>query len=425
MKKSILTIVFMSLGLTILADDYKYLNVETADGDVISLDASSLSMSFSDGYLMSGSLHVAALSELNKMYFSNEEGNVSLDEYIITIPSTGVVTMCSEYDRDFSDGNVKAYIVSGCEGQSIWLTRVTDVPAGTPMLLKGEAGDYLIPASTSATYYPENFLRGSATSESHVVPEEDGYVNMYLSASEGTFVVFSSEADLPAGTCYLHMPVTSFADPITGETQTIEIPSSGKYTYCPSVDLDFTDVDGLKAYIATGIEESGKLWLSKVENVQAGTALFLKGDAGSYSVPSVGGQTEFANLLKGSATESITLSQTTGDYTNYYLNTSGTFVLFGETEVEYPAGRSYLQIPTAFLAGASAGTRSVESAVIGSEEAEVISMEVIFGDGTTGINALKQQTAVEDDVYYNLQGQRVDNPGKGLYIKNGKKVIVR
>ena len=29
------------------------------------------------------------------------------------------------------------------------------------------------------------------------------------------------------------------------------------------------------------------------------------------------------------------------------------------------------------------------------------------------------------DVYYNLQGQKVMHPTKGVYIKNGKKVIVR
>ena len=27
--------------------------------------------------------------------------------------------------------------------------------------------------------------------------------------------------------------------------------------------------------------------------------------------------------------------------------------------------------------------------------------------------------------YFNLNGQRVEHPAKGIYIKNGKKVIVR
>ena len=33
--------------------------------------------------------------------------------------------------------------------------------------------------------------------------------------------------------------------------------------------------------------------------------------------------------------------------------------------------------------------------------------------------------AAEQNRYYNLQGQPVDRPGRGLYIKNGKKYVVR
>ena len=32
-------------------------------------------------------------------------------------------------------------------------------------------------------------------------------------------------------------------------------------------------------------------------------------------------------------------------------------------------------------------------------------------------------TAMEDGVYYDLMGRRVDNPSKGIYIVNGKKII--
>jgi hypothetical protein len=46
------------------------------------------------------------------------------------------------------------------------------------------------------------------------------------------------------------------------------------------------------------------------------------------------------------------------------------------------------------------------------------------GEGTTNIRE-SVNTVGEPDVYYNLNGQRVDNPTKGLYIQNGKKVIVR
>ena len=51
---------------------------------------------------------------------------------------------------------------------------------------------------------------------------------------------------------------------------------------------------------------------------------------------------------------------------------------------------------------------------------------LMFGAETlpTGIGTVKVQTTA-DGVYYNLQGQRVDNPTKGIYIVNGKKVIVK
>ena len=29
------------------------------------------------------------------------------------------------------------------------------------------------------------------------------------------------------------------------------------------------------------------------------------------------------------------------------------------------------------------------------------------------------------DVYYNIQGQPVDNPSKGIFIQNGKKVVIK
>ncbi|MCD8297410.1 MAG: hypothetical protein LUC88_07540 [Prevotella sp.] len=43
---------------------------------------------------------------------------------------------------------------------------------------------------------------------------------------------------------------------------------------------------------------------------------------------------------------------------------------------------------------------------------------------TTGINAVSLQTT-GNNIYYNLNGQRVSNPTKGIYILNGKKVLVK
>ena len=42
----------------------------------------------------------------------------------------------------------------------------------------------------------------------------------------------------------------------------------------------------------------------------------------------------------------------------------------------------------------------------------------------TSISTPLMQTG-EPDVYYNIQGQHVDNPSKGVFIRNGKKVVIK
>ena len=51
----------------------------------------------------------------------------------------------------------------------------------------------------------------------------------------------------------------------------------------------------------------------------------------------------------------------------------------------------------------------------------------LFDDETTGIETVDVNTESANDAreYYNLNGQRVANPSKGLYIVNGKKVIIK
>ena len=43
--------------------------------------------------------------------------------------------------------------------------------------------------------------------------------------------------------------------------------------------------------------------------------------------------------------------------------------------------------------------------------------------GKTAVKAVNAN-GIEEGTYYSLNGMKVDNPSKGLYIKNGKKVIL-
>jgi hypothetical protein len=67
---------------------------------------------------------------------------------------------------------------------------------------------------------------------------------------------------------------------------------------------------------------------------------------------------------------------------------------------------------------------ALKNAWAGEVHTTVSGLFVWKASGTSGIKTIKNEVA-GDGAYYNLQGQRVDNPTKGLFIHNGKKVILK
>ena len=65
--------------------------------------------------------------------------------------------------------------------------------------------------------------------------------------------------------------------------------------------------------------------------------------------------------------------------------------------------------------------------VLTNAEAQAKGFVLEFEDGgTTGIETIENSKhSAEDGVYYDLQGRRVENPTRGVYIVNGKKVVIK
>ena len=353
------------------------------------------------------------------------------DTEMITIGKSGKASYCGDKSLDFSfSEEVKAYIATGFDESegTIWLTRVKDVPAGTPVMIKGVAEKtYNVPVTNSQNSYYKNMFKGNTSGDKIQVPEtENGFVNYYLSG-DGSFKSVKGYANIGNNKSYLQLPGT-FSPTVVGGSQTVTIKSSGKASYAAPVDLDFTNVEGLKAFTATGLDKSNStIWLTRVMKVQKGEGLLLKGAAGDYQIPSVAVQSSYQNMFVGNTSgNSIQVKETSddGSLTNFYLKGDGTFVsVYGYVNIGN--NKSYLALPTFML---TASTRGAEPRYI-LEEPEVIKVPISFrsldndGDGTTAIRETKQLK--EDGAYYTLQGQRVQNPGKGLYIHNGKKVVIK
>ena len=194
---------------------------------------------------------------------------------------------------------------------------------------------------------------------------------------------------------------------------TVTIGQYGNATYCSPYALDFSEVEGLKAYAATGYNKATQVvTLTRVQTAEAGVGLFLKGEPSEYVVPVIEYSNDYTlNLLVGTL-EPTTVNSTDGAMSNYKFtiaegDAAPMFYPF-EDNTAFSAGKAYLQIPTAWLPVAAQK-----------------SLNIRFDDGeTTDIDELKGESG-EVKTIYDLQGRAVENPTSGIYIIDGKKVVIK
>lgn len=190
----------------------------------------------------------------------------------------------------------------------------------------------------------------------------------------------------------------------------VEVTSAGMATYVPTYDLDFSET-GIKAYKAK-VTAQGVCTLTEVDNVPAGTPVLLVKDGGATEdIPVMTGAAAVSDndLVAGTGAAVATED---GEYTNMILNN-----IDGNVGFYFAAGNT-VATNRAYLHFASSLAPAAE--VDGARH-----MVMVFGDDdTTGIQAVNGETQTVN-AYYNLSGQRVSQPAKGLYIVNGKKVIIK
>ena len=185
------------------------------------------------------------------------------------------------------------------------------------------------------------------------------------------------------------------------------ITAAGYATYCSPYPLNFAGVEGLTAYIAA--KDGTKVKFTPVDNVPAGTGVLLKGAEGDYSIPVIASSTTDVenNILTGVlANTPIEI----GDYGYVLMNVSNVVGFYKtDTTKGFTVGAN-----TAYIKS----DKGLSRMFIGFDDDEV---------ETTGISATLNENGkmINDKFIYNLNGQRVKNASKGLFIKNGKKFVVK
>lgn len=169
---------------------------------------------------------------------------------------------------------------------------------------------------------------------------------------------------------------------------------------------------GVTASYATGVENNELVMINFANGIPANTgALLYKAGGGNVTfTPASSTDAVSDNLfVRGNGA----VAQTTGDgKTNYILTTNTVSGI--KTVGFYKANEDGTNTVASTKAYLSVPTGSIHAR-------EYFSL---WEENTTNISSINK-TVNTENAYYNLNGQRVKNPTKGLYIVNGKKVIIK
>ena len=194
------------------------------------------------------------------------------------------------------------------------------------------------------------------------------------------------------------------------------ITASGYNTFSCCYPLDLSTISKGTAYIASAVN-SGKVIMTKVNDkiVAAGTGLLIAGETGekftigtSNNEATFSGTNFFVGIPDG---QTITAANNTTEF-NYVFGWTDVsnpgFYLVNATDATLAAGKAYLHTTEALGGGTSAR------------------LALIFEDAeATGIADIRSNISNARSEIFDLQGRHIAQPTKGLYIKNGKKIIVK
>lgn len=280
----------------------------------------------------------------------------------------------------------------------------TTAPAGTlELTLTAVTGGYTISANGQ-------YLYATAKSNGYLAWEKTE--KSYWTCSGASWVYASNEAHLRYFNSYFRIYSSATKGPISFAKKvtlieysdyctnisplTKDISVTGWATYVPAYPVQFRE--GTTAYIVKAIENTtDQVALWKVACVPADTPLLLEGNPGSHSMDVLASAPSVSdNLLQ------VSDGTVSGD--NIYVLANGNdgvgFYKWAGSAADLK-GRVYLQLPT--------GARPFIA--LPGEEA--------------GIDTIDHSPLTIEDGVYDLNGQRVQKPRKGLYIVNGRKVLVK
>lgn len=179
-------------------------------------------------------------------------------------------------------------------------------------------------------------------------------------------------------------------------------------TFTSAYNLDFSNIEGgLTAYTAKYNKDNDAVALTPVKKVAAHTGLILKGEAGkTYTLPILASDEAGLEAVTDNQLVDCVDAVWSSSHDKDYFLYNGKFVNSKNAGWALP-GKSFLYIE---------GGRANQSES---------PLRVYVDNTATAINGITNNSVVKDEAYYNLQGVKVQRPQHGVFIHNGKKVVLK
>ena len=191
----------------------------------------------------------------------------------------------------------------------------------------------------------------------------------------------------------------------TSETVNFTLGADAGESYKSYVTTTATDfaATGVIAYIATKANTTaGTVTLTTIDQAPANTPVLLKGTKG------------------GTAEIATTTDDVAAIGTNYLVAANGSTSI-GASDAKYVLAYNDKWEFRHYNGTLSAGKVYLDLSALG---ARATTFNFVFDDVAAGISTVQGETN-DANGFYNLNGQRVNQAAKGLYIMNGKKVIIK
>ncbi len=247
------------------------------------------------------------------------------------------------------------------------------------------------------------------------------YAPTGTSGSHANVVVDGACGNLNLNAGYAFNAPSGFT--VTGSVNIFRTTRAGINSFCLPVevsegDLMFKDADPdpLANYLATYKETGTNVVFTKHATVAANTPFILDS---KYAVTETNLNTDGYYITIDCSVNNKTVVATPNSLGAGFV---GVYVPLGAGEVTDKWG---IADSGKLQPGSSTATIKAFHAYLSGEVGARASMISFDDEDVTGINEIERMRNVENEKFYNLNGQQVAQPTRGLYIVNGKKVVIK